>query len=84
MREDLADWAWWWGWITRSGQRQWKRLGLIVTSGYPENQASQGFRSAPVTGYLQKPYSLETLAQKIGETLGGVSTQTSRVFPQTA
>jgi two-component system, cell cycle sensor histidine kinase and response regulator CckA len=59
---------------------------IIVTSGYPEEKARRVFSSGSVAGFLQKPYSLETLTQKIAETLDDGPTQSSRIleFPRTA
>jgi signal transduction histidine kinase len=51
---------------------------IIITSGYPEDEARKGFRSGSVAGFLKKPYSLDTLIQKVAETLGGDGTQKSR------
>jgi DNA-binding NarL/FixJ family response regulator len=51
---------------------------IIISSGYPEDEARKGFRPGSVAGFLQKPYSVGTLAQKIAETLGGDSNENSQ------
>jgi two-component system, cell cycle sensor histidine kinase and response regulator CckA len=46
-------------------------LKVIVSSGYPEDDASKGFASGTVAGFLQKPYTVMALAEKVGEHLSG-------------
>jgi two-component system, cell cycle sensor histidine kinase and response regulator CckA len=46
-------------------------LKIILTSGYPEEHARAGFPSESIAGFLQKPYSVATLAEKIGQVLNG-------------
>jgi two-component system cell cycle sensor histidine kinase/response regulator CckA len=53
---------------------------IIVTSGFPEEEARKSFRFGSVAGFLQKPYSVETLAQKVAEALGGNAAQNSRMI----
>jgi len=59
-------------------ETQYPGVKIMVTSGYPEEEARKGFRPGSVAGFLQKPYSVDTLAQKVAETLGG--TQNSRII----
>jgi hypothetical protein len=40
-----------------------------VSSGYPEEEARKNFPFGAVTGFLQKPYTVATLAEKVGEVL---------------
>jgi two-component system cell cycle sensor histidine kinase/response regulator CckA len=44
-------------------------LRIILTSGYPEEEARRGLPRGAVTGFLQKPYSAATLTEKVEETL---------------
>lgn len=37
---------------------------IVLSSGYSEASATQGFTSPPLIGFLQKPYRLDTLVQK--------------------
>jgi len=55
---------------------------IVVTSGYAEDETRQGFRTGSVAGFLQKPFSLETLSRKIAETLGGDAIQNGRNIVQ--
>jgi len=61
-------------------ETQYPSVKIIITSGYPEETARQGFRSSCIAGFLQKPFSVETLVLKVGETLGSDSTQNRRFF----
>ena len=42
----------------------------MYTSGYPEEDARKGFPSGSVAGFLQKPYTVMALAEKLEEALG--------------
>ena len=46
-------------------------LKVIVSSGFPEEEARSGIHGASVAGFLQKPYTAVTLTDKINELLGG-------------
>jgi signal transduction histidine kinase len=61
-------------------ETQYPSPKIVITSGYPEEEARQGFRSGSIAGFLQKPYSLETLTRKIAETLGGDSARDGRIL----
>ena len=50
-------------------REKYPAVKIIVSSGYPEDHARQGFPSGAVTGFLQKPYTLTALAAKVGEAL---------------
>jgi signal transduction histidine kinase/CheY-like chemotaxis protein len=45
-------------------------LKIIVTSGYPEEDARRGFPAESVAGFLQKPYTVMSLSDKVDEILG--------------
>lgn len=49
--------------------RNYPDLKIVVSSGYPEEEARKDFPSGAVTGFLQKPYTVATLAEKVGEVL---------------
>jgi CheY-like chemotaxis protein len=49
--------------------RNYPDLKIVVSSGYPEEEARKEFPSGAVTGFLQKPYTVATLAEKVGEVL---------------
>jgi PAS domain S-box-containing protein len=51
-------------------EKTYPALKIIVTSGYPEDESREDFRSPSVVGFLQKPYNVEALGRKIGEALG--------------
>jgi two-component system, cell cycle sensor histidine kinase and response regulator CckA len=40
-------------------------LRIIVTSGYPEEYAQKGFSPGAVAGFLQKPYTVATLTERV-------------------
>ena len=40
-------------------------LPIIVTSGYPEEYAQKGFSPGLVAGFLQKPYTVATLTERV-------------------
>jgi len=44
---------------------------IILTSGYDEAQALAGFAGKEVSGFLQKPYTGETLAEAVRSVLDG-------------
>jgi PAS domain S-box-containing protein len=44
-------------------------LKVVVSSGYPEEDARSGFPPEAVVGFLQKPYTVFALAEKVGEAL---------------
>ena len=46
-------------------------LKVVVSSGYPEDEARAGVMGASVAGFLQKPYAAVTLTNKMREILGG-------------
>jgi PAS domain S-box-containing protein len=52
-------------------EREYPGLKIVVSSGYPEEDARKGFASGSIAGFLQKPYTVMTLAEKIAEALGG-------------
>ena len=58
-------------------------LKIIVSSGYPEEEARAGCDGA-VAGFLAKPYTALTLTRKIDEILGGEPQQSGRLvqFPK--
>ena len=45
-------------------------LKIVISSGYPEEEARKVFPAAIVAGYLQKPYRAIALTEKIDEILG--------------
>ena len=47
--------------------RDYPGLRIIVTSGYSEEDAEKGFPLGAVAGFLQKPYSVATLTEKVEE-----------------
>ena len=49
--------------------RDYPGLRIIVTSGYPEAEARRGFRPDAVAAFLQKPYTVTALADKVAKTL---------------
>jgi PAS domain S-box-containing protein len=52
-------------------EEKYPGLKVVLTSGYPEQHARKGFHSGAVAGFLQKPYTVVMLAEKIGAVLGG-------------
>jgi len=50
-------------------EKEYPGLKIIVSSGYPEEEARRGFASGPVAGFLQKPYTATALEEKVGECL---------------
>jgi CheY-like chemotaxis protein len=51
--------------------RDYPSLRIIVTSGYPEEDVRRAFPPGALAGFLQKPYSMATLTEKVEETLRG-------------
>src|SRR5205814_3769843 len=51
-------------------EQKYPVLKVIISSGYPEEDARKGFRSASVAGFLQKPYNVAALGEKVAEVLG--------------
>jgi nitrogen-specific signal transduction histidine kinase/CheY-like chemotaxis protein len=49
--------------------RDYTGLRIIVTSGYPEEEVRRGFRPDAVAAFLQKPYTVTALADKVARTL---------------
>lgn len=60
-------------------------LKIILTSGYPEEDARANFTSGSVIGFLQKPYTVRALLEQIGEAVGRGLGQNSEIiqFPET-
>lgn len=58
-------------------KRDYPGLWIIVTSGYPEEDARRGFPPGAVAGFLQKPYTVATLTEKVEETFnsGGANAE---------
>lgn len=52
-------------------EEKYPALKIIMTSGFPEEDARKGFQAGSVAGFLQKPYTVVTLAEKVGGVLGG-------------
>jgi CheY-like chemotaxis protein len=44
-------------------------LPIILTSGYPEQEARERFAAVGITNFLQKPYAAATLLEKLGQAL---------------
>ena len=55
-------------------------LKIIVSSGYPEEDARKGFPSKSVVGFLQKPYTIVKLADKTEQALGRGPTHGVRII----
>jgi signal transduction histidine kinase/CheY-like chemotaxis protein len=49
--------------------RDYPGVRIIVTSGYPEEEVQSGFLHEAVAGFLQKPYTVAALTEKVEETL---------------
>ncbi len=45
-------------------------VAVILTSGYDQTRALQGFSGAEVSGFLKKPYAIEDLAKLVRSVLG--------------
>jgi YesN/AraC family two-component response regulator len=48
-------------------------LKIILTSGYPEEEARKGFPPGAIAGFLQKPYTVTILAEMVQDVLGRVN-----------
>ncbi len=48
--------------------RDYPGLRIIVTNGYPKEDARRGLPPGAVVGFLQKPYAVATLTEKVKET----------------
>jgi PAS domain S-box-containing protein len=44
-------------------------VNVVLTSGYPEGEALKRFANKSVTGFIQKPFSLRELGQKLSQSL---------------
>ncbi|HET6430126.1 MAG TPA: PAS domain S-box protein [Phycisphaerae bacterium] len=44
---------------------------VVISSGYNEDEISRRFANDPPTGFIQKPYELNTLAAKMAQIIGG-------------
>jgi PAS domain S-box-containing protein len=44
-------------------------ISVLVSSGYSESEALRPFRSAEISGFMQKPYTVTELAQKLTQVL---------------
>jgi PAS domain S-box-containing protein len=51
-------------------RKLWGDLGVLVSSGYGEEQTMSMFAGQKVSGFIQKPYSSAQLIEKVGLTLG--------------
>jgi PAS domain S-box-containing protein len=49
--------------------RKYPRMRIIMSSGYPEEELRRSFPPGAVAGFLEKPYSVAMLRQKVEETL---------------
>ena len=67
-------------------ERKFPGLKVVLTSGYPEEDARKGFSASSVAGFLQKPYTVQALTGIISQTLGVASTPSGRilVFPKSS
>jgi CheY-like chemotaxis protein len=45
--------------------KKYPNLKIVVSSGYTDEEALQGFMSVPVAGFLRKPYTPDALAEKV-------------------
>ena len=44
---------------------------IIICSGYDEREATSRFSSKEISGFIQKPYSLEDLYEMLAKAMGG-------------
>jgi len=51
-------------------RKQRPDLPIVLSSGYPEDEAAQRFDRDGVTAFLQKPYTARSLAEKIAQVIG--------------
>ena len=49
--------------------REYPDVKVLITSGYPEEDARKGFAAHSVAGFLQKPYTVMSLTDKINQAL---------------
>jgi CheY-like chemotaxis protein len=52
--------------------RDYPDLPILLTSGYPEEEAQRAFPPGAVAAFLQKPYTVAALAEKVERTLDRV------------
>ena len=69
--------------VVPSLAQHYPSLKIVISSGYPEAEAQNGFQGTPVAGFLQKPYTAAMLTNKIDEVLRGGLQQKGRVVPFT-
>ena len=50
-------------------RERYPEMRILVSSGYPEEEAPQAFRKVPADGFLQKPYTGMALTEKVGRLL---------------
>jgi two-component system cell cycle sensor histidine kinase/response regulator CckA len=50
---------------------QYPGLKIVVSSGYPEEEVQKKYESGLVAGFLQKPYTVAALADKVDEVVSG-------------
>ena len=50
-------------------EERYPRLKILVSSGYPEDEARKGFPSGSIAGFLKKPYTIVELAEKVRQAL---------------
>jgi two-component system cell cycle sensor histidine kinase/response regulator CckA len=55
--------------------REYPDLKIIISSGYPEEEARKGFPPGAVTGFLEKPYTAPALAAKVEQAVKGPESQ---------
>ena len=66
-------------------KRRYPGLKIVLTSGYPEEDVQKGFPPGAVAGFLQKPYTVVRLTEKVEETLKSADLNRRAVeFPRTA
>ena len=65
-------------------QKQYPRVKIVISSGFPEELTRNGFLSDFVSGFVQKPYTSVTLTDKIDEILGAGPRQNTTLvqFPK--
>ena len=59
-----------------SGEQTWRRLKelrgdvpVVLSSGYDEGNAMAGFKEGELAGFLQKPYTVQRLLERVREIL---------------
>jgi CheY-like chemotaxis protein len=55
--------------------RDYPDLKIIISSGYPEEEARKGFPPRAVAGFSEKPYTAPALAAKVEQALKGPGSQ---------